>query len=75
MKENGFTLKKKKTRSRQYPAGTMTNANYADDPALPANILAQAESLMHSLEEGGIGLSLQIMPSKCAFNKEELSLL
>ena len=48
MKENGFKLAKK--RSRSYPAQTITDANYADDTALIANTPALAESLLHSLE-------------------------
>ena len=35
IKENSFTLKK--TRSRRYPAETMTNAGYTDDLVLFAN--------------------------------------
>ena len=56
MKENGFTLKK--ARSRRYPAQTITDADYVDDLALLANTPAQAESLLHNLEwaAGGIGL-------------------
>ena len=38
MKENGFTLAK--TRSRRYPARTITDADYADDIALLANTSA-----------------------------------
>ena len=41
MKENGFILKK--ARSRQYPAVTMMNADYADDLELLTNTLAQAK--------------------------------
>ena len=33
MKDNGFKLAKE--RSRRYPAQTITNADYADDIALP----------------------------------------
>ena len=56
MKENGFTLAK--ARSRQYPAQTITDVDYADDIALLANTPTQAQSLLHSLEgaAGGIGL-------------------
>ena len=43
IKENGFTLKK--ARSRQYPAETMTDVDYTDDLALLANTPSQAESL------------------------------
>ena len=48
MKENGFNLAKE--RSRKYPAQIITDADYAVDIALLANTLAQAESLLHSLE-------------------------
>ena len=56
MKENGFTLKKAKT--RRYPVQTITNADYADDIALLANTPTQSESRQHSLEQaiGGVGL-------------------
>ena len=49
LKENGFMLKK-----------TITDADYADDLALLANIPTQAESLLHSLEQaiGGIVLHM-----------------
>ena len=40
MKNNGFNLTKE--RSRRYPAQTITDADYADDIALPVNTLAQA---------------------------------
>ena len=55
MKENGFTLEKE--RSRRYPAYTITDADYANDISLLANIPTQAESLLHSLEyeAGGLG--------------------
>ena len=49
IKENGFTLKKKKARSRRYPAEIMTGTDYADDLALLANIPTQAESLLDIL--------------------------
>ena len=54
--KNGFTLKK--ARSRQYPAETMTDIDYADDIALLANTPALSESLLHSLKQttGDIGL-------------------
>ena len=35
----------------QYPTDTMTNKNYADDPALFTNTPVQAESLQHSLSQ------------------------
>ena len=50
----------KKIRKRQYPAKTITvtDANYIQYLALFVNTPAQAESLLHSLEQiaGGIGL-------------------
>ena len=48
IKENGFTLKK--ARSRRYPAETITGADYIDDLTLLVNTPAQAESMLHSLE-------------------------
>ena len=48
IKENGFELKKK--RSRRYPAKTITDTDYTDDIAILANIPNQAETLLHSLE-------------------------
>ena len=44
MSENGFTLQK--ARSRQYPAETLTDADYMDDLALLTNIPAEAKSLL-----------------------------
>ena len=60
MKENGFTLKK--ARSRRYRTQTITDADYADDIAFLANTLTQAESLLYNLEQaaGGIGLHIYI---------------
>ena len=56
MKDNGFTVKM--ARSRLYSAQTITAGDYADIIALPANILTQAKSLLHCLEQvfGGICL-------------------
>ena len=55
MKDNSFKLTKE--RSRRYPAQTITDADYADDLMFLANTLAQAETLLHSLEwvAAGIG--------------------
>ena len=60
MKENSFILEK--ARSRRSPARTITDADDADDNALPANIPAQAEFHLHNLErtEGAIGFHLNI---------------
>ena len=56
IKENGFELIKK--RSRRYSTKTITDADYTDDIAILANASAQAETLLHGLEQaaGGIGL-------------------
>ena len=51
-----------KARNRWYLAGTITNADYADDIALLANTPTQAEFLLDSLKRaaGGIGLHVNI---------------
>ena len=49
IKENGFTLKKE--RSKQYSTKTITDTDYAKDPALLTNSPTKAESLLHSLEQ------------------------
>ena len=77
MKENGFTLKK--ARSRGYPAQTITDADYADDIALLANTPTQAESLQHSLEQsaGGIGFHMNVVKTEymCFHQKGDISTL
>ena len=65
MKENGFTLEK--ARSRRYPTQTISDADYADDIVLLANIHAQTESLLHSLERAEGGIGLQINADKTEF--------
>ena len=65
IKENGFKLTKK--RSRRYPAKTITEADYADDIALPANSPAQAEILLHSLERTSAGIGLHINAHKTEY--------
>ena len=65
MKENGFTLKQ--TRSRRYPAVTITDVDYADDLALLADTIKQAESLLHSLEQEARGVGLCINSDKTEF--------
>ena len=49
-----------KGKKQKIPAHTITDADYADDIALLANTLAQAETVLHSLERaaGGIGLHI-----------------
>ena len=48
IKENGFTLKKKKE-ADDFPQ-KLTDTDYADDLAILTNKPTQAESLLHSLE-------------------------
>ena len=62
--ELGFTLAKRK--SKRYPAMKITNADYADDLAVLADILKDATFLLHSIErtakEIGLG-DMEIKPS------------
>ena len=53
-----------KKRSRRYPAQTFTDADYANDIALLANSHAQAETLLHSLEQAAAGIGLYINANK-----------
>ena len=65
MKENCFKLTKE--RSRRYPAKTITDANYADGIALLANALAQAETLLHSLERAAAAIYLHVNAHKTKY--------
>ena len=65
MKENGFKLINE--RSRRYPAQNITDADYADDVVLLANILAQAESLLRSLEWAADGIGLHVNTDKTEY--------
>ena len=65
MKENSFKLTKE--RSRRYPAQTFTDADYADDIALLANIPAQAKTLLHSLERATADISLHVNAHKMEY--------
>ena len=65
IKENGFELTKK--RSREYPAKTITDADYADDIAILANTPAQAETLLHSLERTAAGIGLHVNVHKTEY--------
>ena len=65
IKENGFELKKK--RSRRYSAKTITDADYADDIAILANTPAQAETLLHSLERAAAGIGLHVNAQKMEY--------
>ena len=69
-------LQLKKARSRWYPAGTITDADYAYDLMLLANTSAQAESLLYSLEKQQEALAsmwMQIKQSSCVLNEKEPS--
>ena len=56
-----------KERSRRYPAQTITDADYTDDIALPANKPAQAKSLLHSLERAAGGLGPHVNADKTKY--------
>ena len=58
IKENSFELIKK--RSRRYPAKTITDADYADDIVILTNAPAQAETLLHRLEQAAAGIGLHV---------------
>ena len=65
IKENGFILKKAK--SRQYPANSMTNQDYTVELAFLVNTLAQAESQLHSLEKAAEGIGLYVNANKIEY--------
>ena len=65
IRENGFELKKK--RSRRYTAKTITDADYADNIAILANTPNQAEILLHSLERDTAGIGLHVNAHKTEY--------
>ena len=65
IRENGFELTKKN--SRKYPAKTITDADYADDIAILANIPNQAETVLHSLERAAKGIGLHVNAQKTEY--------
>ena len=65
IRENGFELTKR--RSKKYPAKTITDADYADDLALLANMPNQAETLLHSLERAAAGIGLHVNAHKTEY--------
>ena len=65
MEENGFKLAKE--RRRRDPTQTIMNMDYADDIALLANTPAQAESLLHSLEQASAGIGLHVNTYKTEY--------
>ena len=56
-----------KERSRRYPAKTITDADYADDIVLPANVPFQAETLQHSLERTAASIGLHVNAHKTEY--------
>ena len=65
IKDNSFKLTKE--RRRRYPAKTITNIDYADDIAFLANAPAQAEPLLHSLEQDTAGIGLHVNVHKMEY--------
>ena len=65
IKENGFKLTKEK--SRRYRTKTITDADYTDDIALLANAPAQAETLLHSLEQAAADIGLHVNAHKMEY--------
>ena len=65
MKDNGFKLAKE--RSRRYSAKIITDADYAADMALLANSAAQAESLLHDLDQAAGGIRLYVNADKTEY--------
>ena len=70
MKDHGFKLAKE--RSRRYPTQTITDVDNVDDIALLASTVAQAETLLLSLERAcaGIGFHVNTDKTECiCFNQ------
>ena len=65
IKENCFKLTKE--RSTRYPALIITDADYADDIELLANVSAQAETLLHSLERSAAGIGVHVNAHKMEY--------
>ena len=56
-----------RTKSRRYPAKTITDADYADDIAILANTPNQDETLLHSLERAAAGIDLTVNAHKTEY--------
>ena len=54
-------------RNRQYLAETITDADYTDDLVLLINTPAQAESLLHSIEQAVRNIALNVTADKTEF--------
>ena len=63
--ELGFTLAKRK--SKCYPAMKITNADYADDLAVLADVLKDATFLLHSIERTAKEIGLYLNADKTEF--------
>ena len=65
IKHLGLTLTK--ARSHRHPAVTITDADYADNMALMADTIADAQTLLYSLEtaSGDIGLYVNAKKTEC----------
>jgi hypothetical protein len=53
--------------SRRHPAEHVTDLDFADDLAIPANTVADAESLLHSLEEAAAYVGLYCNETKTEY--------
>ena len=67
IKEIGFTLKKKKARSKRYPKETITDAGNTVDLVFLANTPDQAESMLYSLEQAAWGIGFHVNVNKAVF--------
>ena len=63
--ELGFTLAKRK--SKRYPAMKITDADYADDLAVLADVLKDATFLLHSIERTAKEIGLYLNADKTEF--------
>ena len=63
------------TRSRRYPARTVTDADYPDDIVILANTPAQADSLLLSQEKaaGGVGLHVNAYKTEYMLFNQNIS--
>ena len=57
----------KQSRSRRYPAKTITNADYTDDIVILANTFVEAETLLHTLERATAGIGLHVNAHKTEY--------
>ena len=77
MKKKSFNLAKE--RRKRYTSLPITDVDYANDITLLANTLAQAETLLHSLERAAGGIDLHVNADKteyrCSNQRGEISTL